>query len=277
MAESLAKAFMNIQRNNAERTKKMGNLVNFENQDEIGILKINRPEALNALNRSVIDEIDQFLDQIVCDCSLKVLMITGDGNFAAGADIKDMVECTPEQAASFSFSDTFDRIAALKIPTIAVIEGYALGGGLELALACDFRIASRTAKMGLPEITLGIMPGAGGNIRLPRLIGESMALEMILFGNIISAEKAEKIGLINEMTEKENLLDVAMAWSNKLAQRPGLAAKTAKETVKTGMESSLEDGIGLEKSNWASLFVTADQKEGMRAFIEKRKPVFQNK
>jgi enoyl-CoA hydratase/carnithine racemase len=250
----------------------------FENIDGVGILTIKRPEALNALNREIVDEIDKIISEIEADSRVRVLIITGEGNFAAGADINAMVEYSPEEAAAFSFSSTFNKIAALQFPTIAVIEGYALGAGLELALSCDFRIASKKSKMGLPEITLGIMPGAGATIRLPRLVGESRAMEMILFGNVISAEQAQEMDLVSLVAEPDQLMGTALEWADKLKTKPLVAMKKAKQTIRQGLSAAnIEEGIEIEAKNWAELFDTEDQKEGMKAFIEKRKPNYKGK
>jgi enoyl-CoA hydratase/carnithine racemase len=206
------------------------------------------------------------------------LVLGSINNFAAGADIKDMVDCTEEQAKSFSFSKTFQKISNLKIPTIAAIDGYALGGGLELALTCDFRIATRGAKMGFPEINLGIMPGAGGTIRAPRLVGESRAKELILLGDIIDADKAEAVGLVNKVTEKEMLMETVFKWAEKLCKKAPIAVTVAKNTIDKGLgELDIEDAINIEAESWSKLFSTYDQKEGMLAFIEKRKPVYKGK
>lgn len=250
----------------------MENLM-FEVIDRIAIIKINRPKALNALNKLVVDEIDNAIEQIKNNSEIRVLVIGSINNFAAGADIKDMVSCNEDEAKSFSFSKTFQKIADLEIPTIASIDGYALGGGLELALACDFRIVTDTAKVGFPEINLGIMPGAGGTIRTPRLIGESRAKELMLFGDIIDSYKAENIGLVNKVVEKESLMDITMEWAKKLSKKAPIAISVAKNTIEMGMcEPHIKDAIKIEDQNWAKLFNTVDQKEGMKSFIEKRKP-----
>ena len=250
----------------------------YEIIDNIALVKINRPKALNALNKSIVDELDKVIEEINRNSEIKVLVIGSIDNFAAGADIKSMLNCNEEEAKKFSFSNTFQKIVDLRIPTIAAIDGYALGGGLELALTCDFRIASNTAKMGFPEINLGIMPGAGGTIRAPRLIGETKAKELILFGEIIDAERAEKIGLVNIVVNKDMLMDTAMKWAEKLCQKAPVALKVAKDTIEAGMsEPKIEYSIKIESQNWAGLFNTYDQKEGMRAFSEKRKPCYLGK
>lgn len=252
--------------------------ITFEQKDRVGILKINRPAALNALNREVIQELDDLLELIQNDQILDVLIIGSEENFAAGADIKNMVELNAKEAKEFSFSNTFDKLTNLEIPTIAAIDGFALGGGLELALACDLRIAAKKAKLGFPEIKLGIMPGAGGTIRGPRLIGTARAKELIFLGEMIGADRAEQIGLINLVTESEALMDTAMGWAEKLRSRSPVALKAAKATIQAGVdEPKLEKAIRIEGESWAGLFESEDQKEGMRAFLEKRKPAYRRK
>jgi len=244
-------------------------------ENGVARLSINRPKVLNALNRQVVDEIDEFVSGL--EGKARVLLICSEKNFAAGADIKDMVQCDSEGARQFLFSPTYDKISNLKIPTIAAIDGYALGGGLELALCCDIRIASEQAKMGFPEINLGIMPGAGGTIRAPRAIGYSMALELILTGTVIRAERAVQIGLVNRIVPKESLEEEAVRLAKTLAGKAPVALHTALETVRDGLRMSEAEGIALEAERWSGLFETEDQKEGMNAFLKNRPPVFRGK
>jgi enoyl-CoA hydratase/carnithine racemase len=252
--------------------------IKLEKKDGIAILGINRPEALNALNRKIVDELDEAIEKIKRDKDVKVLVLYSKENFAAGADIKEMVDFDEEAAKKFAFSSTFNKIEDLEIPTIAAMEGYALGGGLELALTCDVRIASRNSKMGFPETGLGIMPGAGGTIRAPRLIGAAKAIELILFGTIINAEEALGIGLVNKVSEPEDLMNDVMKWAGKICQGAPVALKTAKATIKAGLkEREIKTAVSMEAENWAGLFRTEDQKEGMTAFIEKRKPIYKGK
>ena len=244
----------------------------------IQILKLHRPEALNALNRPIIQELDDCLSRIHQNPELRVLIVYGEHNFAAGADIKDMVECTEAEAKAFSFSPVFNKLADLEIPTIAAIEGYALGGGLELALACDLRIAAETCKLGFPEINLGIMPGAGGTIRAPRLIGPALAKELIMTGSMLDAQRALSIGLVNRVVPKEQVCEEAIKLAHKLAEKAPLAMAAAKQTIDAGLEEpDIVSAVGIEAKNWAQLFNTCDQKEGMRAFIEKRTPNYTGK
>lgn len=260
MDESLERDFMYIE---------------LKKKDSVGILTIVRPKAMNALSRELVDELDQCLDQISADRSLHALILYGEKNFAAGADIKDMVDCTPAQAEDFCFSPTYNKLEALSIPTIAAMEGYALGGGLELALACDLRLASEDAMMGFPEIKLGIMPGAGGTIRAPKLIGAAKAKELIFTGAAVSAQEAWRIGLVNTVVPKGTVLAEAEKLAEKLARCAPIALRTAKETIQDGLKlPDTASGIELEQRRWSELFTTSDQKEGMRAFLEKRKPVY---
>lgn len=253
----------------------MSELLRLEKKEEIAIISVNRPHSLNALNREIIDALDEVLEQIAANSQIRVLIIGGTENFAAGADITGMAECDVEGAKAYAFSPTYNKLDHLEIPTIAAISGYALGGGLELALCCDLRVATKDAKLGLPEIGLGIMPGAGGTIRLPRLIGYSRAFEMIATGKSISGQEAYQIGLVNCLSEKETLIDDAVSIAKKLAKKPAIAMKTAKRAIKKGLTlPTVDEGVAMEGDEWANLFLTKDQKEGMRAFIEKRKPNF---
>lgn len=239
---------------------------------KVAVLELKRPKALNALNSKVIEELDHAVEAISVDPAIRALVINGDGNFAAGADIKEMIEINPEQAKAFAFTKTFAKIENLTKPSIAAISGFALGGGLELALVCDLRIAAADAKLGLPEINLGIIPGAGGTQRLPRLIGISRAKELIFQGAIIDSSKALQYGLIHEIAE--NPLDAALKLAEKLALKPPIAMKMAKKCIDMTSKLDLQSGIEFEGIAWSSLYATRDQKEGMRAFAEKRAPNF---
>lgn len=249
----------------------------YKKEGKVAVLGINRPKALNALSSKIVGEIGKVITQISNDEEVRALLIYSEKNFAAGADIGDMVECSEVEAKAFVFSPVFNKIEKLKIPTIAAIEGFALGGGLELALTCDIRFASESAKMGFPEINLGIMPGAGGTVRAPKLIGVSAAKDLIFTGNTINAERALLLGLVNYVASKDSLYDEALTYAKKLAEKAPIALKTAKETIDRGTAISTEKGIELECNNWASLFNTEDQKEGMRAFLKKQKPNYKGK
>jgi len=256
----------------------MSDKIKLSIENGIAMISVNRPEALNALSKDLIDEMDVMLEQIKADPTVRVLMFYSEKNFAAGADIKAMSVCDPEGARAFVFSDTYNKIEAMGIPSIAVIDGYAFGGGLELALTCDLRIASKNATMGLTELNLGIIPGAGGTVRLPRLIGEAKAKEMIFMSRIVSGEDAEKIGLVNVAVEPENLMATAMKWAEKLKTRSAVALRAAKESIENGIrDTDYVSAIDREAEIWSSLFSSYDQKEGMAAFIEKRKPKFENR
>lgn len=247
--------------------------IRTKKENGIAFLSIDRPEALNALSRRIVDEIDAFVSGL--DASIHVLLIYSEQNFAAGADIKGMMDCDEESARQFAFSPTYNKIAALKIPTVAAVDGYALGGGLELALACDLRIASDRAKLGFPEINLGIMPGAGGTIRTARCIGIPAAMELILTGRPIGSNRALELGLVNRVVPAEALLAEATGLAQQLACKAPVALRAAKETILQGARiADVEEAVALEGRNWAGLFSTADQKEGMRAFTEKRKAKF---
>lgn len=251
--------------------------VTYRKEGNIAILGIDRPEALNALSREIVDDIGSTIEQIKSDEEVRILLIYSEKNFAAGADIGDMVECNETEAREFVFSPVFNEIEDLSIPTIAAIEGFALGGGLELALTCDIRFASEKAKMGFPEINLGIMPGAGGTVRTPRIIGESAAKDMIFSGIIVNADHALQLGLVNHVAEEGHLYEEALAYAGKLADKAPIALKTAKETIDRGLEVSEKTGIDMECNNWASLFNTEDQKAGMRAFLKKEKPEYKGR
>jgi len=256
----------------------MSEQIRMRIENGIAIISVHRPEALNALSKELIDEMDVMLEEIRGNPEVRVLMFYSEKNFAAGADIKKMAVCDPAGAREFVFSDTYNKIEALGIPSIAVIDGYAFGGGLELALSCDLRIASKKATMGLTELNLGIIPGAGGTVRLPRLIGEARAKEMIFMSRIVSGEEARQIGLVNAAVEPEELLATGIKWAEKLKTRSAVALRAAKESIENGIrDTDYTSAIGREAEIWASLFDSYDQKEGMNAFIEKRKPKFQNR
>lgn len=252
--------------------------VTLRKEGDIAILSVDRPKALNALNRTIIDDMDQLVEGLKDDQDVRCLILHSEKNFAAGADIKSMAECDEEEAKRFVFTSTYNKIFDLPFPVIAAIEGYALGGGFELAFTADIRIAGESAKMGFPEVTLGIIPGAGGTIRVPRIIGESWAKELIFTGEIISAEKAEKMGLINRLTADDRVFEEAMKLAEKIARRAPIAVAVAKATINAGIEEPADHkGMAIEEKNWTALFNTEDQKEGMRAFLEKRKPQYRNR
>ncbi len=236
------------------------------------IVTLNRTQSLNALNREMVLEIGQAFTEIENRTDIRCVIINGEKNFAAGADIGDMADMTPEAAKAFAFGAIFDQVEKCSKPTIAAISGFALGAGMELPLACDLRIAAPDARMGFPEITLGIFPGAGGTQRLPKLIGNAQAKEMIYLGSTINAEKALAIGLINRIAEDP--LAEAKKIAAKLVQLPPIALRSAKKCIDLASDMDANAGTQLELSLWGNLFSTYDQKEGMNAFLEKRKPNF---
>ena len=244
----------------------------------VATLTLNRPKVLNALNRKMVDEIDKAVDIIAGNCDIRVVVLTGAGkHFAAGADINDMAHMAPEEARNFAFINTFNKLESLPQPVIAAVKGYALGAGFEIALAADIRLAGSSARFGLPEINLGIMPGAGGTQRLPRIIGCAQAKELIFLGHHIDAAAALKLGLVNRVVDDEILLDEALKIADKMSNKPPLALRMAKRTVNIGINLDIKSGTELELIAWSDLFATQDQKEGMKAFLENRKPQFKGR
>ena len=253
----------------------------FEKKDNIGVLTVNRPEKLNALSNELIEELETFLDDVEDDVELRVLVITGAGEkaFVAGADIQELVDrdALMGRKVSRKRQTVFSRIENLTIPVIAAVNGYALGGGLELALACSIRICSDKAQFGAPEVKLGIIPGDGGTQRLPRLVGLGRAMEMVLTGDFIDAQEAYRIGLANQVVPHEELMDKAMELAQKIAKRPPLAVRYAKEAVNRSQEGDAVSGYALESYLHALTCTTEDKKEGVQAFLEKRKGTFKGK
>ncbi len=252
--------------------------LNLELKDNgVGLLTIARPEALNALNEPLLLELDELLTQIANDQKIKVLVITGSGRaFIAGADIAAMHQMASEQAKEFALlgQRIFSKLAALPQPSIAAINGFALGGGLELALACDLRLASDKAKLGQPEIGLGIIPGFGATQRLPRLIGSARAKEMLFTGTTIGANEALALGLVSRVLPPEALLDAAFALANDIAKHSAIIMRHLKTAVDAGADLPLAEGLTVEAEHFAACFATHDQKEGMGAFLEKRQAQF---
>jgi enoyl-CoA hydratase len=233
----------------------------------IAILTLNRPQALNALSPALIDDLIRHLEACDANEDIRVIIITGAGRaFAAGADIKAMANATPIDMLTSGMIARWARIAA--------VNGYALGGGCELAMMCDIILASETAQFGQPEINLGIIPGAGGTQRLTRALGPYRAMEMILTGTTISAQEALAHGLVNRVCPPESLLDEARRIAQTIAAKSPLAVQLAKEAVRTAAETTVREGLAIELRNFYLLFASADQKEGMQAFIEKRPPQF---
>ena len=254
--------------------------IRYEKQDNIGIITINRPEALNALNTAVFNELEPLVGEIERDATLAALIITGEGrSFVAGADIGEQCPMDLEAGRKWARrgSSVFRRIEKLEIPTIAAVNGFALGGGCELALTCDIILASEKAKFGQPEVGLGITPGFSGTQRLPRRVGIGKAKELIFSGKMIKADEAKTIGLVNEVYAPEALMDAALEMARSFTKNAPIAVKYAQACIDRGMQMDLDDGIALENEMFAMCYATADQKEGMTAFLEKRPAVFRNK
>jgi len=241
----------------------------------LGLLTLNRPDALNALRPSMLAEICDALEAFNADREIAVIILTGSERvFAAGADIKAMAPATPMDMIRLNTLSYWKRIAAIEKPLIAAVSGYALGGGCELAMACDLIVASETATFGQPEIKVGIMPGAGGTQRLTKAIGPYRAMEMVLTGDPIGAREALSFGLVNRVVPVERYLEEARELGRKIAGGPAISVRLAREALRRGVETTLEEGMMVERRNFYLTFDTRDQEEGMRAFIEKRPPSF---
>lgn len=250
-------------------------ILKFEIQDNIGLVRISRPEALNALNTRFFEEMNSLLDEIEKSKEIRVLIITGEGKaFVAGADIAEMSNFDSKQGMNFSVfgQKTFSRFEKLSIPVIAAINGFALGGGMELTMACDIRIASTKAKMGQPEVNLGLIPGYAGTQRLSRLIGMGNALYMLMTAEMISGQRAYELGLVQKVVEPEELMTEAMNIAKTIVQKGKNAISKVKEVARKGIELNFEDGESLEAFNFGGMFDTEETKEGIKAFLEKRKP-----
>ena len=250
----------------------------FENNAGIGIVTLNRPKALNALNYEMLKELNSLLDIIEQDETIKVMIVTGAGEkaFVAGADIAEMQHLSAIEGRTWGkFGQAvFNRIDNLPQPVIAAVNGFALGGGCELAMACDIRIASDKAKFGQPEVGLGIIPGFAGTQRLPRLVGKGRAKELLLTADIIDAQEAYRIGLVNKVATAAELMIVAKGVAEKMMSRAEVAVRLCKSAVNQGMNMDLESGAAYEAEAFGLCFSTTDQKEGMTAFVEKRKAIF---
>ena len=258
----------------------MSNKVKIDKRDNVYILTINRPEALNALNEEVLTDLNEAIDIVIGDETARAVIITGEGRaFVAGADIGAQAVLDIEGGRKWgqNGSALFRKIEKMDIPVIAAVNGFALGGGCELALACDLITASTKAKFGQPEVGLGIIPGFSGTQRLPRRIGIAKAKELIYTGRMIKAEEAEKIGLVNQVSEPETLISDALALAAEITKNAPLAVKYAKAAVSRGMEVDIDNGIAVENELFAMCFGREDQKEGMHAFIEKRQADFKNR
>lgn len=249
------------------------NLILSEVQDRVAILRINRPQALNALSRPLMTELMDQLQSYDADDNVGAMLVTGsDRVFAAGADIAEMADSSSVDMLQRGHISPFDRIQKIRKPVIAAVSGWALGGGCELAMSCDMIIAAESAKFGQPEINLGVIPGAGGTQRLTHAVGKAIAMEMVLNNRTLDAREALHFGLVNRVVPDERYLDEALTLAKEIAARAPLAIRMAKESVNRAFETSLEQGIAEERKVFYSLFSSADQKEGMQAFVEKRKP-----
>jgi enoyl-CoA hydratase len=253
-------------------------IVNDQYHPSVALIQLNRPKELNALNTQLMQELRDALQQLDKNETVRVIIITGnDQAFAAGADIKQMADkSTVEMLQADQFS-TWDQIRKTKKPIIAAVSGFCLGGGCELAMTCDMIIASETARFGQPEIKIGVMPGAGGTQRLARAIGKAKTMEMVLTGKFVSAEEALALRLINKVVPVEMHLHEAVKLAEEIAQMSPIATQLAKEAVNAAFQSHLDEGLQLERKNFYLCFSSEDQKEGMKAFIEKRRPDYRGK
>ena len=253
----------------------------FEVQDGIATVTINRPKVLNALNADVLTELADAFDRICNDPDIRVAILTGAGDkaFVAGADISQMVDFNPLLGEKFAAlgQNSLAMIERCPKPVIAAVNGFALGGGTEIAMACDFIYASEKAKFGQPEINLGILPGFGGTQRLPRLVNKNLAMELVLTGDMIDAQQALRIGLVNKIVPPEELMDAVKKTAGKIASKGQIAVRLVKECIQNGMDIDLDNALRLEKQAFAILCASEDQKEGMKAFMEKRKPEFNDR
>ncbi|MDH3262515.1 MAG: enoyl-CoA hydratase [Paracoccaceae bacterium] len=250
-----------------------------EIEDYVALIRLNRPEAMNALNSELLDELADAVQSADANDKVRCLVVTGSEKaFAAGADVKEMAEKTfVDVFGSDLFTDPSERLSRCRKPIIAAVSGYALGGGCELAMMCDFIIAADTAKFGQPEINLGTMPGLGGSQRLTRAVGKSKAMDMNLTGRFMDAAEAERSGLVSRVVPAKKLMEEAMAVAHKIAEKSALATMAVKEAVNRSYETTLREGLLFERRLFHSLFATEDQKEGMAAFLEKREAQFRDR
>jgi enoyl-CoA hydratase len=244
----------------------------------VGTVQFNRPQALNALNREMMAETIDALERFDADPAIGCLLLTGSERaFAAGADIKQMADATPVTMLDNPFIDYWDRLRRISKPVVAAVSGFALGGGCELAMACDMIIASESARLGQPEINLGVIPGAGGTQRMARAVGKVLAMEIVLNGRLLTAEEARHYGLVNRVVPTELYLEEAIKFAAEIAARAPVALRLGKEAVNAAFETTLQAGLAYERRLFYMLFATQDQKEGMDAFINKRAPNWQGK
>ena len=253
----------------------------YEKEGNLAVIKLNRPKSLNALNSVLLRELETLLDALEADDEIRAVIITGNEKaFAAGADITELTDiATPAQALVFveRAQRVFNKIEGLKKPVIAAVSGYAFGGGCELALSCDIRIADESASFALPEIKLGLLPGGGGTQRLPRIVGLGRAKELLFLGDPIDAEEALRIGLVNKVVAHGSLMEHARKMARTLSERPGYTLQTIKAVVNEGVQVDIKSALASEMRCFALLFSTQDKQEGVKAFMEKRKPQFHHK
>jgi enoyl-CoA hydratase len=249
-----------------------------ETRGKVGLITLNRPDAMNALNSALIAELGEAVDGFEADPAIGCMVITGsEKSFAAGADIKEMQSKSYMEAYLGDFITPWERVSRARKPVVAAVSGYALGGGCELAMMCDFILAADTAKFGQPEINLGTMPGAGGTQRLTRFVGKSKAMEMCLTGRMMDAQEAERAGLVSRVVPASDLVEEAVKVAGKIAAMSLPATMMTKEAVNRAYETTLAEGVRFERRLFHSLFASEDQKEGMAAFVDKRSPNFKNR
>lgn len=254
------------------------NSILVETRGKVGLVTLNRPKAMNALNEEILRELVQALLIFDGEAGIGAMLITGNERaFAAGADIKAMAESSVTTMLTGSFVELFDGLRKVKKPIIAAVAGYALGGGCELAMSCDMIVAAENARFGQPEVTIGVIPGAGGTQRLTHAVGKAIAMEMVLNNRTLSANEALQYGLVNRVVPNERFLDEALILAAEVAERAPLAVRIGKEAVNKSFELSLSEGLEAERRAFYMLFATEDQKEGMRAFVDKRKAEWKGK
>ncbi|HZT33445.1 MAG TPA: enoyl-CoA hydratase-related protein [Bryobacteraceae bacterium] len=257
------------------------NNIRLEVEDGVALVTLNRPEKLNALNAETVGELSRAFDEVADSPQVRGLILTGAGEkaFVAGADIRELAALVPAEAQRYAArgQKVFRRLEEMPKPSVAAINGYALGGGLELAMACTVRVASSQARLGQPEVKLGILPGYGGTQRLPRLVGRGRALDLLLSGEPIDAAEAHRIGLVNYVVPPADLLSFCRQWLRKVLANAPLAVALAMEAVDAGLDAGLEQGLRLEAAAFGVATATEDRREGMQAFLEKRKPAFAGK
>jgi enoyl-CoA hydratase len=252
--------------------------INLTKEPGYALIRFNRPDVLNAINMKLMEELVSTLEELDKDSDVRCIVITGSEKaFAAGADIKEMADASAIEMLQRDQFARWDRIRKIKKPIIAAVSGFALGGGCELAMTCDIIIASESAKFGQPEINLGVIPGAGGTQRLTRAVGKYKAMEMVLTGSMITAEEAKQWGLVVKVVPNEYLLEEAKNLATMIASKPPVAVRLGKEAILKSFDTTIEGGLEFERKNFYMLFASEDQKEGMRAFVEKRKAEWKGK